>query len=90
MRDLSAPWELDGARREQPETRQPKCRRFRRRRAVCVEIPRAAGLALQIPKTVTVVVVSDGGRWSIDDVLYPDGVSLVELLGRLEYDSFGT
>jgi hypothetical protein len=42
------------------------------------------------PKTVTVVAVSSGGRWAIDDVLYPDGINLVDLLSRPEYDSFGT
>jgi hypothetical protein len=44
----------------------------------------------QPAKTVTVVAVSAGGRWAIDDVVYPDGINLVDLLSRPEYDSFGT
>lgn len=41
-------------------------------------------------KSVTVVLKKDTGRWLVDDVIYPDGGSLVDLLSRPEYDSYGT
>jgi hypothetical protein len=41
-------------------------------------------------RAVTVVLRRVGGRWLVDDVVYPDGGSLVDLLSRPEYDSYGT
>lgn len=41
-------------------------------------------------RTVTVVMTRAGGRWLVDNVIYPDGNDLVDLLGRPEYDSYGT
>lgn len=41
-------------------------------------------------RDVTAVLRREGGRWLVDDVVYPDGNTLVDLLSRPEYDSYGT